>query len=68
MRSSARLTDRRPGRLGAWLASRWSRLVLAYRIRQEARYLAGLSDHLLKDIGLVRTELERAARRNHFIA
>jgi len=45
----------------------WSRFVQAYRVKQEARYLAGLSDHLLKDVGLVRTEIERTARRSLLI-
>jgi uncharacterized protein YjiS (DUF1127 family) len=65
MRNSARLADRRPhGGHGAGLAWMWSRLVQAYRANRQARYLAGLSDHLLKDIGLVCTEVARTARRS----
>ncbi len=68
MRRSARRADHWPrGRHGAGLARMWSRFVQAYRVKQEARYLAGLSDHLLKDVGLVRTEIERTARRSLLI-
>ena len=64
MRRSARRADYWPG---GRLAGMWSRFVQAYRVKREARYLAGLSDHLLKDVGLVRTEVERTARRSLLI-
>jgi hypothetical protein len=50
----------------------WSRLVRAYRVRQEGRCLARVSDHLLTDVGLkdvgpVRPELAHAVRYDPFI-
>lgn len=38
------------------------RLVQAYRSRREAEHLAGLSDYLLKDIGITRSDIDLVVR------
>jgi uncharacterized protein YjiS (DUF1127 family) len=38
-------------------------LARAYRARRDAEYLMSLSDHLLKDIGIARCEIEPVVRR-----
>jgi uncharacterized protein YjiS (DUF1127 family) len=37
-------------------------LVQAFRARRDAEHLMGMSDHLLKDIGVARCEIETAVR------
>jgi len=40
-------------------------MVAEYEIRRHRRYLMGASDHILKDIGLARSEIDRAVRFGH---
>jgi uncharacterized protein YjiS (DUF1127 family) len=47
-------------RISAHLVS----LELALQVRRERRMLAGLSDGMLKDIGLTRADVDREARRS----
>ena len=44
--------------LGAWLR----RLMDAYRQRQDTARLESLSDHMLRDIGISRSEIGRVVR------
>lgn len=49
-------------RLASTLAGVLSALARAYRVRRDTRQLLAFSDHMLRDLGLGRGEIERAAR------
>jgi uncharacterized protein YjiS (DUF1127 family) len=55
-----------PRSLSAWFGGVAARLALGIanevRIRRDMRKLTLMSDHMLKDIGLTRAEIDRAAR------
>ncbi len=59
-RSSALPADR-PGFLAGVARTAYAAL-REYRERRAMRHLAALSDHMLRDIGLSRGEIERAVR------
>ena len=42
------------------------RLVHAYRSRRDAEHLAGLSDYLLKDMGITRSHIDIVVRRGRY--
>lgn len=48
------------------LRQSFARLILAYRIHRERRALMALSEHMLKDIGLSRSQAYREAERPFF--
>jgi uncharacterized protein YjiS (DUF1127 family) len=56
----------RPWSLSAWFAAAAARSARAIanevRIRRDTRQLMLMSDHMLKDIGLTRAEIDRAVR------
>ncbi|MDX7953515.1 hypothetical protein P7D22_20325 [Lichenihabitans sp. Uapishka_5] len=58
--SRTRTTSPRP--VMASIAARWTDLVLAWRHRQAERTMLALSDAILHDIGVARSEIATVAR------
>ena len=50
----------------SWLGRKVARLLLAMRIYRERRALLALSDHMLKDIGLSRSQIHAETSRGLF--
>jgi uncharacterized protein YjiS (DUF1127 family) len=48
--------------LASTLAGVLGALARAYRVRRDTRRLSAFSDHMLRDLGLGRGEIERVAR------
>jgi uncharacterized protein YjiS (DUF1127 family) len=49
------------------LARLWTHIVAVWRARREAAYFASLDDHLLRDIGMTRTEIVRARQQQRWL-
>ena len=55
---------RQAGRTGffpAWLTTLWTRISLWRQLRRERQQLHWLGDHILRDIGLTRLDVERGS-------